>query len=91
MKIPNPSFTIAQPAVTVEDINDPATVNGGIELIEQDAVKLQSQPLRARRVIVRLGAAMVMFHTSNLRLRTRTSVHRACSPTSRSARKRGAP
>lgn len=74
MKIPDSSFTIAQPAVTVEDINDPATVNAGIELIEQDAVTLQSQPLRARRVIVRLGAAMVMFHTSNLRLRTRTSV-----------------
>ena len=75
MKIPNPSLTIAQPAVTVEDINDPATVNAGIELIDQDAVKLQSQPLRARRVIVRLGAAMAVFYTSNLRLRTRTSVH----------------
>ncbi|MGA9163374.1 MAG: helix-turn-helix domain-containing protein [Thiobacillus sp.] len=76
MKIPDSSFAIAQPAVTVEDINDPATVNAGIELIDQDAVTLQSQPLRARRVIVRLGTAMVMFHTSNLRLRTRTSVRR---------------
>jgi AraC-like DNA-binding protein len=75
MKIPDPSFAIAQPAVTVEDINDPATVNAGIELIEQDAVTLQSQPLQARRVIVRLGAATVMFHTSNLHLRTRTSIH----------------
>lgn len=75
MKILNPSLTIAQPAVTVEDIDDPTTVNAGIELIEQDAVKLQTQPLRARRVIVRLGAAMVVLHTSNLRLRTRTSVH----------------
>ena len=46
MKIPDSSFTIAQPAVTVEDINDPATVNAGIELIDQDAVTLQSQPLR---------------------------------------------
>jgi AraC-like DNA-binding protein len=75
MKIPNPSLTPAQAAVTVEDINDPTTVNAGIELIEQDAVKLQSQPLRARRVIVRLGSAMAVFHASNLRLRTRTSVH----------------
>jgi len=74
MKIRDPSFAIAQPAVTVEDIDDPATVNAGIELIEQDAVTLQSQPLQARRVTIRLGAAMVMFHTSNLRLRTRTSV-----------------
>ena len=75
MKNPDYSFTIAQPAVTVEDIDDPATVNAGIELLDQEAVKLQSQPLRARRVIVRLGAAMVVFHASNLRLRTRTSVH----------------
>jgi len=75
MKIPDSSFTISQPAVTVEDINDPATVNAGIELIDQDAVTLQSQPLRARRVIVRLGATTVVFHSSNLRLRTRTSVH----------------
>jgi len=75
MKLPDSRFTIAQPAVTVEDINDPATVNAGIELIDQDAVKIQSQPLQARRVIVRLGAAMVVFYTSNLRLRTRTSVH----------------
>ena len=75
MKILDPSFTIAQPAVTVDDINDPTTVNASIELIEQDAVKLQSQPLQARRVIVRLGAAIAVFHTSDLRLRTRTSVH----------------
>jgi AraC family ethanolamine operon transcriptional activator len=75
MKIVDPTLTMAQPAVTVEDINDPTTVNAGIELIDQDAMKLQSQPLRARRVIVRLGAAMVVFYTSNLRLRTRTSVH----------------
>jgi len=74
VKIVAPTLTIAQAAVTVEDIDDPTTVNAGIELIDQDAVKLQSQPLQARRVIVRLGAAMVVFHTSNLRLRTRTSV-----------------
>ena len=35
---------------------------------------LQSLPLRARRVIVRLGAVMVVFYTSNLRVRTRTQV-----------------
>ena len=75
MKTLNSSLAPAQAAVTVEVIDDPATVNAGIELIEQDAVKLQSQPLRARRVIVRLGAAMLVFHASNLRLRTRTSVH----------------
>jgi AraC-like DNA-binding protein len=75
MKIAHPTLTIAQAAVTVEDIDDPTTVNAGIELIDQDAVKLQSQPLQARRVIVRLGTAMVVFHASNLRLRTRTNIH----------------
>jgi hypothetical protein len=88
MKIVDPTLTMAQAAVTVEDIDDPTTVNASIELIDQDVVKLQSQPLRARRVIVRLGAAMVMFHTSNLRLR---ASFRTCSPTSRSARNHGAP
>jgi len=75
MKTLDLGSTIAQAAVTVEDIDDPTTVNAGIELIDQDAVKLQSQPLQARRVIVRLGTAMVVFHASNLRLRTRTNIH----------------
>ncbi|MCO5761169.1 MAG: hypothetical protein NHG36_06615, partial [Chromatiaceae bacterium] len=72
MKIPNSSLAPAQAAVTVEDLDDPATVDAGIELIDQHAVTLQSEPLRARRVTVRLGASMVLFHASNLRLRTRT-------------------
>ena len=37
-------------------------------------MQLQSMPLRARRVIVRLESAAVMFHSTNLRVRTRTSV-----------------
>jgi AraC-like DNA-binding protein len=65
--------TPGQVAVTVDDIDDPATVNAGIELLDQDAVTLQSQALRARRVTVRLGACVVLFHSCNLHLRTRTS------------------
>jgi AraC-like DNA-binding protein len=71
----NPLSSIAHPAVTVDDIDDPATVNAGIDLLEQDAVQLQAQPLRARRVTVRLEAATTVYHASNLRLRTRTSAH----------------
>ncbi|KAF0101778.1 MAG: AraC family transcriptional regulator [bacterium] len=71
----NPLSSIAHPAVTVHDIDDPATVNAGIELLEQDAVQLQAQPLRARRVTVRLATATAVYHASNLRLRTRTSAH----------------
>ena len=62
------------PAVTVVEITEPTAVNAGIELLAQEAVQLQSVPLRARRVVVRLGSANVVFHSTNLRIRTRTSV-----------------
>ena len=69
----HPPLASTQPAVTVVEISDPAAVGAGIELIEQDAVQLQPMPLRARRVIVRLGASAVVFHSTNRRVRTRTS------------------
>jgi AraC-like DNA-binding protein len=58
----------------VVEISDPAAAGAGIELIDQDVVQLQSRPLRARRVIVRLESATIMRHSTNLRVRTRTSV-----------------
>jgi AraC family transcriptional regulator, ethanolamine operon transcriptional activator len=76
MEIEEPPGDIVEPSVTVVDICDPTTVNAGIELIDQDAVQLQSKPLRARRVITRLETATVMFHSCNLRLRTATSVRK---------------
>jgi AraC-like DNA-binding protein len=68
--------TTAEPAVTVVEISDPTAAGAGIELIDQDVMQLQSMPLRARRVIVRLESAAVVFHSSNLRVRTRTSVRK---------------
>jgi AraC-like DNA-binding protein len=62
------------PAVTVVDITDPSAAGAGFELVDLDAMQLQATPLRARRVIVRLGSAAVVFHSTNLRLRTRTRV-----------------
>ncbi len=56
------------------EISDPADANAGIELIDLDAIQLQSLPFRARRVIVRAGAATVVFTSTNLRMRTRTRV-----------------
>ena len=44
MKTVAPTVSITQSAVTVDDITDPTTINAGIELIDQDAVKLQLQP-----------------------------------------------
>ena len=62
------------PAVTVAEISDPTAAGAGIELIDQDVAQLQSMPLRARRVIVRLEAAAVVYHSTNLRVRARSSV-----------------
>jgi AraC-like DNA-binding protein len=63
------------PAVTEVEITEPTAVSEGFELVDQDAVQLESMPLRARRVIVRLGAAVVVFHSSNRRLRIRSRLH----------------
>jgi AraC family transcriptional regulator, ethanolamine operon transcriptional activator len=72
----DPPVTTAEPAVTVVEITDPTAAGAGIELLDLDAMQLQSAPLRARRVIVRLESAAVVFHSSNLRVRTRTSVRK---------------
>jgi AraC-like DNA-binding protein len=61
-------------AVTVTDITDLTAAGAGMDLLEQDAMPLLSMPLRARRVVVRLGSATVVYQSSNLRIRTRTSV-----------------
>jgi AraC family transcriptional regulator, ethanolamine operon transcriptional activator len=67
----------APPAVTVLEVTDPTAVpNAGIELLDQDAMQLQSMPLRVRRVIVRLEAAAVVFQSTNLRVRTRATVRK---------------
>jgi len=70
----NRASAIKQPTVTVDEINDPALAGAGIELIDLDAVQLQSMPLRVRRVVVRLEACTVVYHSTNARVRTRTSV-----------------
>lgn len=66
--------TAAENAVTVVDISDPTAANTGVELLDLNAVQLQSLPLRVRRVMIRLESAAVVFHSTNLRVRTRTSV-----------------
>ena len=62
-------------AVSVVEFTDPTVAGKDFELLAQDAVQLQSSPLRIRRVIVRLGDATVAFHSTNLRVRTRTAAH----------------
>lgn len=63
------------PAVSVVEFTDPTVAGQGFELLAQDAVQLQSSPLHARRVIVRLGDAHVVFQSANARVRTHTATH----------------
>ena len=71
-----PPATVEHPAVTVIDISDPTEANAGVESLDLDAVQLQSMPLRVRRVMIRLESAAVVYHSTNLRVRTRTSVRK---------------
>lgn len=78
MKISPKSTMPASPtpssAVTVIEISDPTAVGETIEVIEQDVVQLKSKPLRAQRVIVRLGSGVLLFQSTNLPVRTRTTL-----------------
>lgn len=65
----------AEPAVSVDEIDDPASANSGGELLDQDVVQLEPMPLKARRITVHLESAHVVFHSTNARIRTRTSAH----------------
>jgi AraC family ethanolamine operon transcriptional activator len=76
MSLPAKSDVIdTRPAVTAVEISDPTAVGETIEVIEQDAVQLDSKPLRVRRVTVRLGTSVVLFQSTNLAVRTRTRLH----------------
>ena len=66
--------TSSRSAVTVTDIDDLTAAATGMEMFAQDAMALTSKPLRAKRVIVRLTSAAVVYHRTNLLVRTRTTV-----------------
>lgn len=76
MKTISPSSTSADRAVTVTELDDPTAAGASIELLDQDVLQLHVVPFRARRVIVRLEDAAVVFHSTSLRVRTHTSVRR---------------
>jgi AraC family ethanolamine operon transcriptional activator len=65
-----------QRVVTAVEISDPTDANAGVELLDLDAVQLQSIPMQVHRVVVRLESAAVIFHSANLRIRTRTSLRK---------------
>ena len=69
MKSSPPSFEPAgrpnTSAVTVVEIHDPTAIGEEMELVEQDVVQLDSEPLRFRRILVRLKTALVVYQSSN--------------------------
>jgi AraC-like DNA-binding protein len=81
-----PPQTGPQPAVTVVELTDPTLSGEVLEIAVQDLVKLDSRRLRAMRVTVRLAGAIVVYHRTNLRVRTRTTLrpdlvaYGACGP-----------
>jgi len=68
----HPNTPIPSAAVTATELSDPTSVGESIQVIAQDVVKLSPGPLRARRIEVRLGDCLVLFHSTNLPVRTRT-------------------
>lgn len=67
------STTSSHPTVTAVEISDLTAANAGLDVFQQDAMPLQSEPLRARRVIVRLDSLIVVYHSTNRRVRARTT------------------
>lgn len=73
--MPTTTATSAPAAVEVIETSDPAQANAGLELMEQDVMQLQSTPLRARQMVVRLEGSIVVYYTTNLRVRSRPTLH----------------
>ena len=70
-----PTAQAATPlAVEVIHLDNLALANSGYQVVAQDLVQLQSQPLKARQVIIRLEGCMVVYQSTNLRLRTRPTL-----------------
>jgi methylphosphotriester-DNA--protein-cysteine methyltransferase len=60
--------------VTVVELTEPTTSGETLEVADWNLVKLASPGFRARRIIVRLEGATVVYHRTNIRVRTRTTM-----------------
>lgn len=63
-----------EPIITVIDVTDKNAKDVGVELFEQDLVKLDNVPMCAQRIIFRLASLVLVYHSSNVRLRTCTKI-----------------
>jgi AraC family ethanolamine operon transcriptional activator len=59
--------------VTVQDLTDPTRIDE-VEALNQDVVSLGRARFRARRVTVRFGKSVLVYHTSTHRVRTLTEI-----------------
>jgi AraC family ethanolamine operon transcriptional activator len=79
MNIPRQRFEntqrVSQPGVTAVEIRDPTVADEGIGVLTRDLLQLETKPLRARQVVVRLADSTVLFQTTNHRVRARTELH----------------
>ncbi|HVN85026.1 MAG TPA: helix-turn-helix domain-containing protein [Candidatus Binatia bacterium] len=73
--MPKPRNAKTGAAVEIVEIGDPTLANTAVELIDQDVVQLDHTPLRARQIIVRLEDVIVVYYSTNLRLRSRPCLH----------------
>lgn len=62
------------PAVVVAELKDPTLVGKSIEVLKQDVLKLSPEAFRASRVSIRLDQCQVVYHSTNLAVRARTSL-----------------
>lgn len=72
--IENSQSAVLSP-VTVVDLRDPTAVGENIEILRQDLVQLETKPLQARQIYVRLEDSLVLFQSTNVKMRVRTSVN----------------
>jgi AraC family ethanolamine operon transcriptional activator len=65
------------PAVEINEIFDPAVASSALGFLDQDLVQLPSPTsLKARQVIVRLNGAVLVYYSTNVRVRTRPTLHK---------------
>ena len=66
---------VSLPGVTAIEIWDPTNADEGIGVITRDLLQLGTKRLRARQFVVRLKESVVLFQTTNVRVRARTELH----------------
>jgi AraC family ethanolamine operon transcriptional activator len=59
------------PAVSVEDLTDPTAVGGGVEVLDQDIISLDKNPILFKRITVRLENSVLLYQWTSNRVRSR--------------------